>query len=104
MIEQDPRGGTEAEEGSTVTIEVSLGPGTVGVPKLEGKPEAEARKQLEDLGFEVEVDRQSSSSVDSGLVIGSLPGRGTELGVGETVDADRLDRRGDRERSRTSSG
>ena len=86
VIEQDPRGGTEAEDGSTVTIEVSLGPGTVGVPKLEGKPEAEARKQLEDLGFEVDINRQSSSSVDSGLVIATSPGEDTQLGVGETVE------------------
>ena len=36
VIEQDPRGGTEAEEGSTVTITVSLGPGTVRVPDVAG--------------------------------------------------------------------
>ena len=85
VIEQDPRGGTEAEDGSIVTIEVSLGPGTVAVPKVEGRPEDEARAKLEDLGFEVEIDRQSSSSVEDGTVIGTLPGRGTQLGAGETV-------------------
>ena len=85
VVEQDPRGGTEAEDGSTVTIEVSLGPGTVEVPNVEGRTEAQARRQLEQLGFEVRVDRQSSSSVESGSVIGTVPGPGTELGAGEAV-------------------
>ena len=86
VIEQDPRGGVEAEDGSTVTIEVSLGPGTVAVPKVEGLREAQARKALEDLGFEVQVERQASSSAKAGTVINSIPSEGTELGVGETVN------------------
>ena len=36
VIEQDPSAESEAEKGSTVAITVSLGPGTVKVPKVDG--------------------------------------------------------------------
>jgi len=85
VVEQDPRGETEAERGSTVTIIVSTGPGTVAVPQLSGRPLAEAKKQLQDLGFLTEVARQPSSSVDAGRVIGTDPSATTNLEVGETV-------------------
>ena len=88
VIEQDPSGGTEAEKGSTVTILVSLGPGTVPVPKLAGLSVADARAELRDVGLESEVTESPSSKVPAGKVIGTDPGQGTEIGVGETVELD----------------
>jgi len=85
VIEQDPRGGTEAEEGSTVTITVSLGPGTVEVPRVSGLKPADARRVLRQAGFESAVKEQSSANVPNGKVIGSEPPQGTQLKVGETV-------------------
>jgi len=85
VIEQDPAGGSEAERGSTVTITVSLGPGAVAVPRVAGLRVPEARRVLERKGFEIVVERRSSASVPSGKVIGTDPGQGTRLEVGETV-------------------
>ena len=85
VIEQDPRGGETAEEGSTVTLTVSLGPAPVRIPDVAGLPEAEARKKLEGKGFEVQVDERSSDSVRPGRVIGTDPEIGTELAAGQTV-------------------
>ena len=51
VVEQDPRAGTEAEEGSTVTLSVSEGLGTASVPDVEGLTERKAVKRLEDRGF-----------------------------------------------------
>ena len=62
VIEQDPRGGTEAEKGSTVTIQVSLGPGTVAVPKVAGLSVAEARAQLREPASRAIVDRSRPSA------------------------------------------
>ncbi|HET6831809.1 MAG TPA: PASTA domain-containing protein [Solirubrobacterales bacterium] len=85
VIEQDPSGGTEAEQGSAVTITVSLGPGTVKVPRVAGLSVPEARKVLRDKGFEVAIDKRASESVPAGKVIGSDPRQGTNLEDGETV-------------------
>ncbi len=85
VIEQDPRGGEEAEVDSTVTLTVSLGPGTVAVPRVAGMPAQQARRTLRDAGFEVEVDKRSSESVPKGRAIGTDPSQGTSLEDGETV-------------------
>jgi serine/threonine-protein kinase len=85
VIEQDPAGGDEAEQGSTVTITVSLGPGTVAVPRVAGLRVPEARRALERRGFEVVIERRSSESVPAGKAIGTDPGQGTNIAPGETV-------------------
>jgi serine/threonine-protein kinase len=50
-----------------------------------GEPEAEAKKELEDAGFRVEVVRENSSKVKEGLVIGTIPEAGTKVPRGEDV-------------------
>jgi serine/threonine-protein kinase len=85
VIETDPSGGTEAEKGSTVTLFVSLGPGTVAVPSVVGQPVAKARAALQDAGFESSVTKQASSSVAKGRVIAANPNEGTQIAAGSTV-------------------
>ena len=85
VIEQDPSGNSEAEKGSTVSITVSLGPGTVEVPRVNGLPVDKAKKILDDAGFESEVDTRSSDSVPDGKVIGSNPSQGSSIAPGSTV-------------------
>ena len=85
MIEQDPRGGTKAEQGSTVTLAVSLGPAPVDVPAVAGLKLNKARKKLKKAGFDVQVDSAFSDSVPAGRVIRSEPAEGTTLAAGETV-------------------
>jgi serine/threonine-protein kinase len=85
VIETDPRPRELVEEGSTVTITVSLGPGTVEIPRVAGLPVAKARERLEDAGFESIVEKQPSDSVKAGLVISSQPSAGFATDPGETV-------------------
>jgi beta-lactam-binding protein with PASTA domain len=85
VIEQDPRAETEAEKGSTVTITVSLGPGTVEVPRVAGLSVSDAKRELRDRGFEPDVEKRTSASVPKGKVIGSDPSQGTSLEAGSTV-------------------
>ena len=85
VIEQDPTGGEEAEKGSTVQITVSLGPGTVRVPKVAGLPVPEARSLLRDKGFETAIEKRSSDTVADGKVIGSNPSQGTSIAPGSLV-------------------
>jgi len=85
VIEQDPSGDTEAEKGSTVQITISLGPGTVRVPRVAGLSIPDAKQLLSDRGFETEVEKRSSENVPKDRVIGSNPSQGTSVEPGSTV-------------------
>jgi serine/threonine-protein kinase len=85
VMSQDPQGGTEAEEGSTVVIVVSAGPGEAAVPTVAGRPREEAEAALRRAGFEVDVEEVFSTDVRRGLVIDSTPPQGTTIERGTTV-------------------
>jgi len=85
VIEQDPRGGEQAEKGSTVTLSVSLGPAPVKVPDVTGKSRSKAEKRLKRAGFEVTVEEVFDESVPAGRVIETSPAAGTLLVPGQTV-------------------
>jgi serine/threonine-protein kinase len=82
---QDPQPGEEAEEGSTVTIIVSSGPGQATVPGVVGRKQDVAENMMEEAGFETDVRREPSDSVDEGRVISTQPGENTQLQKGRTV-------------------
>ena len=82
---QRPEPGTEAEEGSLVTITVSSGPGEAPVPLVQGMPADEAEKELRDAGFPSERRQEFSDTVRSGRVIGTNPVEGTSVRKGTTV-------------------
>jgi len=85
VIEQDPTAGSEAADGSTVTITVSTGLGKAIVPDVKGMDLAGARKEIEDAGFKTDVTQQHSNRVKKGVVIGTAPPAGTHLERKETV-------------------
>jgi predicted Ser/Thr protein kinase len=82
---QRPEPGTEAEEGSLVTITVSSGPGEAPIPPVQGRPADEAADELRDAGFEPERRREFSDTVREGRVIGTNPAEGTSVRRGTTV-------------------
>jgi serine/threonine-protein kinase len=73
IFDQDPQPATQAPRGSTITVKISRGPQLVTIPNLVGKPTAEAKSQLESLGFKVTVVEQGSKTVPAGAVIGTDP-------------------------------
>jgi serine/threonine-protein kinase len=85
VIDQDPNPREEAEEGSTVVLEVSGGPGTVRVPTVRNLPVAVAIDELEDAGLKPQVDRRASESVPAGRAIRTVPSAGEEVERGERV-------------------
>ncbi|MET9128013.1 Stk1 family PASTA domain-containing Ser/Thr kinase [Streptomyces sp. NPDC004528] len=75
VARQSPEAGGEAATGDTVTLTVSKGPEMVRVPDVVGDSVDDAKKALEDAGFEVDEDRGllglfgdqvKSQSVDGG--------------------------------------
>jgi eukaryotic-like serine/threonine-protein kinase len=86
VIEQDPRGGTDADEGSTVTLTVSLGPSPEEIPEVAGMREQRARDRLERAGFEeIAVERETSEEVEAGRVIRTEPREGTEVAIDQEI-------------------
>ena len=85
VLEQDPLAGSKADKGSTVTITVSTGLGTVPVPDVAGKPEKRALKTLRDAGLRPKERQRSSGTVKRGLAIGTVPEAGAELERGKPI-------------------
>lgn len=76
VIRQDPTGADKADEGSTVTLFVSAGPGQVRIPSIEGLPERRAVRELNTAGFKVTVDEEASDRFDEDVAIRTVPREG----------------------------
>jgi eukaryotic-like serine/threonine-protein kinase len=85
VLDQDPNPGEEAEEGSTVTLEVSDGPGTVLVPPVANLRQGQAIKELEDAGLKVTVDSEPSDKVKKDFAVRTVPPEGKEVTKGTRV-------------------
>jgi len=84
-VEPAARPGEQADQGSTVRLTVSDGPGTASVPSVEGLTRRSARARLRRAGFEIEERRESSDSVPDGRAIRTSPPDGSTLEKGRTV-------------------
>ncbi len=82
---QRPDPGSEADEGSLVTITVSTGPGEAPIPLVQGLPADEAADRLREAGFKSEQRREFSDTVRPGRVIETSPSEGTTVRKGSTV-------------------
>ena len=85
VIAQDPAPPAKAEKGSTVTLTISTGPGTVPVPEVARLPRSQARSTLEGAGFKVVERRERSDDVTTGRVISTSPAAGQPLERGQAV-------------------
>jgi serine/threonine-protein kinase len=87
VIRTDPPAGTQADNGSKVTMVVSSGPAQVPVPKVEGLTESAARDTLQAAGFlqSVRYVDVPFGSDQNGIVITQSPLPGTEAARGSTV-------------------
>ncbi len=80
VIDQTPAPNNFAPKGSTVTLTVSKGPTTTGVPNVENEDEQTARSQLEASGFRVTVEREATTDEGlDGFVLRQDPPPGTQL-------------------------
>ncbi|MBA3264633.1 MAG: Stk1 family PASTA domain-containing Ser/Thr kinase [Thermoleophilaceae bacterium] len=85
VIDQDPNGREEAEEGSTVVLEISGGPGTVRVPTVRGLPQAVAIEALDKRDLAATADRRPSENIEKGIAIRTVPAAGEEVERGERI-------------------
>jgi serine/threonine protein kinase/beta-lactam-binding protein with PASTA domain len=86
VLTQDPAANTLADKGSTVTLTVSKGPKTVGVPNVEGQEREAAIAALEDANLEVNVIEQEVDDENlENLVLSQDPPAGTQAKPGSKV-------------------
>lgn len=85
VFAQTPGAGTQLEEGERVEIQVSSGLERVAVPDVTELREAEARRRLEDAGFEVQVQRVFAAAPER-TVVEQEPRGGAQAAPGSTVD------------------
>jgi serine/threonine-protein kinase len=86
VIGQSPLGGTKLDEGSTVTLTVSQGPGNVSVPSVAGLTQAAAKRRLRVAGLKVgSVQQETSQTVPAGHATRTDPASGYPLPVGSAI-------------------
>ena len=85
VLREDPQPGTKVNEGSTIALTVSDGPGQAAVPDVSGRSQGQARTTLEKAGFRVEAQREPSDAVPAGQVTRTVPPGGSLADRGSTV-------------------
>ncbi len=73
IADQSPKAGTKLEKGSTVNLQISLGPDLIDVPDVTGLTRGTAFKKLQDVGFSIDLNEANSDTVPSGSVISYSP-------------------------------
>ncbi|MFE1101737.1 Stk1 family PASTA domain-containing Ser/Thr kinase [Nocardiopsis alba] len=84
VITQSPDTGINVGAGSTVTLTVSTGPPGVDIPNVVGERINDARKTLEEAGFEVEVERILGGRIVAHQSHNGKAPKGTEITITAT--------------------
>jgi eukaryotic-like serine/threonine-protein kinase len=86
VIAQNPLGGTKANNGSTVTLTVSQGPGNTTIPSVSFLSERSARRAIKQAQLKVaRVQQEHSDTIPPGDATRTDPQAGTSLPVGSGV-------------------
>ncbi len=85
VIQQSIDAGTKVKEGKVIELTVSVASDELEVPDVTGQTQDKATLALENAGFKVEVQEESSDSVEAGKVIRQSPSGGRKLAKDETV-------------------
>ncbi|MGY1803203.1 Stk1 family PASTA domain-containing Ser/Thr kinase [Blastococcus sp. SYSU D00922] len=86
VVGVNPAEGQQAAPNQPITLQISTG--TVRLPDVANRNEADARRALTDLGFSnAQIVNQSveRDDVAEGTVVGTEPGAGTAVGSGEEI-------------------
>jgi serine/threonine-protein kinase len=85
VLEQDPKANDKAAKDALITLVVSSGREQATVPDVTGRDLGSAANLLGQRGFQTTTRDQASDTVDSGKVIGTEPGAGTQADKGSLV-------------------
>jgi eukaryotic-like serine/threonine-protein kinase len=85
VIRSNPPEGNNVPANTLVTLYASSGPGKISVPNVEGKQQSAAETQLQNAGFNVSVQQDTTSTQSAGTVVNQNPAGGTMVDPGSTV-------------------
>lgn len=85
VISTDPKAGTEVEEGTEVTIVVSIGAEPATVPDIRGKSASDAAALISNAGLVGSKSEEYSDDVPEGYVISQGVDAGSKVDKGTTV-------------------
>ena len=85
VISSNPPQGNNVAANTLVTLFASTGAAPVAVPDVEGKQENVAQTTLQNDGFQVAVQTDTTSTEPSGTVVNQSPIGGTKVGPGSKV-------------------
>lgn len=85
IANQDPMTGTMVEKNTTVRVVISSGKGSIDVPDVVGKREADAVDLLKEQGFKPNKTYSYSDTVEEGYVISQNPTDGAKAKEGDTI-------------------
>jgi len=83
VLTQDPAAGTGVKKGSKINFSVATG--TVAVPDVSGKSEAEATAELRNAGLDATVQTREVSTGPIGVVIEQAPKAGEKVKTGTSI-------------------
>lgn len=87
VVGSNPPPGTTLDLPATVSITLSQGPATVQIPDLTGRPLADARSTLEQLGLKLgPTSTDTSSFITENTVLGQAPAPGATVSAGASVN------------------
>ena len=86
VARQEPAAGSKVSKGATITYYLSAGKEGKDVPDVKGKSEGDAMAILQNAGFKVTTQYESSSTVDQGKVISQTPEAGSSQKEGDTIN------------------
>ena len=86
VVGQDPAGGSTASKGATISLSISKGPKTAGIPDVTSLDRETATGTLESSGFKVSVVEQDTDDPSlENVVLAQDPGGGAQAKPGATV-------------------
>ena len=85
VIKQEPEANAELNAGETVKIYVSTGVKQITMEYVIGEKEADAKKKLKDIGFDVNVVYEEDTGKDDGIVLKQSIDTGTTVKDGTKV-------------------
>ncbi|MGL5808530.1 MAG: Stk1 family PASTA domain-containing Ser/Thr kinase [Nocardioides sp.] len=86
VISQDPAQTTFVAPGTKIDLVISTGKPEVAVPFVEGKPRAEARREIRQVGLKVKFVEQEGDA-PAGTVVSTNPAAGVEVQAGAVITA-----------------
>ena len=85
VVSSNPPQGNNEPANTLVTLYVSSGPGNVTVPNVQGKQEIAAETTLQNAGFTVVVQQDTTSTEPAGTVVSQSPPGNSQVAPGSKV-------------------